>query len=84
MEMFSATIDAKEVDLINAVAKVIHPMAFYYGEYRGSAAEQACAKTCDEHNRQRARDMAVEIIAVVRASSSTSATADSPKGASTP
>lgn len=63
---FAATVDADEIDLINAVAKEISPSAFYYGEYVGTAEDNKIAKACDEANRQRARDIAVEVIRIVK------------------
>jgi hypothetical protein len=69
-QMFATTIDAKEVDLINKVAAIIDPMAFDRSDWTSHRppAEQIVFKETQDRNRERARDMAINILRVVRES----------------
>ena len=64
--MFSATVDADEIDLVNKVAAVIDSTAFDRRPIRGSPSEQAYFEKLQDSNRERARHMAIDIIALVR------------------
>jgi len=58
--MFATQIDAKELDLIERVAKKVSPIHFYDG---GPPVQQAV----NDSGRERAREIAQEIIKTVRA-----------------
>ncbi len=68
--MFTATIDAKEVDLVNKVAAVIAPLAFDRTSkwIHKTDAEKHAFEGVQERNRERAREIAMDVIRIVRES----------------
>lgn len=72
--MFSATVDAREIDLINKVAKALCPSAWddrpvmkeEDGKYVIDDVSTTMALKINDSNRSIARETAAQIIAIVR------------------
>ena len=64
--MFVATVDAADIDLVNKVAAIVSPGAFDRRQIGGSQAEQRAYAEMQERNRGRAREVALEVLAVTR------------------
>ncbi len=67
MNVFSATVDAKEVDLVNKVAAIIDPLAFdRESQVVGTPEVRQAYERTQESGRIRAREIALSVIEAVR------------------
>ena len=68
--MFTAEVDTKELALVERVAAKVNPGAFWKGDIVAPPDQQAIERSIRDANQERARDIAQEIIQIVRAADS--------------